>query len=657
MSSVPIPPQTAAAPPAGARSLPPPGPERPAPARLSWRAIALGALLIPVSDAWIMALELRRYSFPTWAVPFYNVIVILCLLVAVNALVGRLRPSWRLTAAELLTVYVMLSLASALMSVDLMSLLISTVAHPAWFAPTQPWIRPLLPLLPRWTVVTDRAALEGYYYGQSSFYRWEHLRAWAAPLAVWTLFLLVFMGTLLCLVTLVRRQWLQHERLTYPIIQLPLAMVTGENRFWRSPAMWSGFALAGGISILNGLNFLLPAVPALPVKRQEIGTYFVTPPWNGIGSLQLSFYPFAIGLGYLMPLELSTSCWVFYALYKAQLVWVTAAGWAADSKFPYPFSQSFGAYLGIFAGTVGPTLRYLRHALRTAGRPGADPDLRAARRAAWGAGAGFAALVAFTTAGGMAPWFALLFFGTVFAFAAVVTRIRAELGFPVHDMYVGAQHPLGLSLGSEALGGRNVAWMGLLYWMTRRSTAHPMPHQLEGYKLAERAGLAFPSMTAAILLATALGIPVAFATFLGSVYRDGAASAHFNTWTWRLGDEAFRRAGDWLQNPVLPDTASTLAAGAGFTVTVGMAMLRARTSGFPLHPLGYAVASSWGMGQLWSCMLVASIAKWLTLRYGLNLYRRITPFFLGLLLGDLLVGGLWTVAGLLLNVQTYDFWP
>lgn len=632
-------------------------PERSRPVRLSWRAVLLGALLIPVSDAWIMALELRRYSFPTWAVPFYNVIVILFLLVGANALAGRVGRRWRLTPAELLTVYVMLSIASALMSVDLMALLISTIAHPHWFATTQPWVRPLLPRLPRWAVVTDRAALESYTYGQSSLYQWEHLQAWAAPIAAWTVFLLVFMGTLLCLVTLVRRQWMQNERLTYPIIQLPLAMVTGEGGFWRSPAMWIGFALAGGISLLNGLNFLLPAIPAIPVKRQEIGTYFVTPPWSGIGSTQLSFYPFAIGLGYLMPLELSTSCWVFYGLYKAQLVWATAAGWTAGTKVPYPASQSFGAYLGIFAVAVGPTARYLHHALRAAARPGADPELRAVRRAAWGAGAGFAALVAFTTAGGMAPWFALLFFAMVFAFAAVATRIRAELGFPVHDMFVGAQHPLGLSLGSEALGARNAAWMGLLYWMTRRSTAHPMPHQLEGYRLAERAGLAFPSMTAAMLIATVIGIPTAFVTFLQNVYRDGAASAHFNTWTWRLGDEAFRRAGEWLQNPILPDTASTLAACAGFAVTVGMATIRAQASWFPLHPLGYAVAPSWGMGQLWSCMLVASIAKWLTLRYGLSLYRRITPFFLGLLLGDLLVGGLWTVAGLLLNLRTYDFWP
>src|ERR1051325_4035668 len=110
--------------------------ERRWPVRGSWRAVALGALLIPVSDAWIMALELRRYSFPTWAVPFYNVIVILSLLVGANALVGRLRPRWRLTSAELLTVYVMLAIASALMSVDLMALLISTVAHPHWFATT-----------------------------------------------------------------------------------------------------------------------------------------------------------------------------------------------------------------------------------------------------------------------------------------------------------------------------------------------------------------------------------------------------------------------------------------------------------------------------------------------------------------------------------------
>ena len=45
-----------------------------------------------------------------------------------------------------------------------------------------------------------------------------------------------------------------------------------------------------------------------------------------------------------------------------------------------------------------------------------------------------------------------------------------------------------------------------------------------------------------------------------------------------------------------------------------------------------------------------------TLRYGgLNTYRRFVPFFLGLVLGDCVMGSLWGLIGLLLGVRTYNF--
>ncbi len=50
---------------------------------------------------------------------------------------------------------------------------------------------------------------------------------WAAPLLYWAIFGLAF-G--LCLMVIVRRQWVEHERLAYPMIQLPLAMIADHGR-------------------------------------------------------------------------------------------------------------------------------------------------------------------------------------------------------------------------------------------------------------------------------------------------------------------------------------------------------------------------------------------------------------------------------------------
>ena len=68
--------------------------------------------------------------------------------------------------------------------------------------------------------------------------------------------------------------------------------------------MWLGFGIAAAISILNLLNSIYPAVPYLPVKRQNIHQYFTGRPWNAMGGVRLSFYPFAIGISFLIPLDL-----------------------------------------------------------------------------------------------------------------------------------------------------------------------------------------------------------------------------------------------------------------------------------------------------------------------------------------------------------------
>ena len=52
---------------------------------------------------------------------------------------------------------------------------------------------------------------------------------------------------MISLMVVLRRQWIERERLLFPIVQVPLQMVDqdeeGRNTFWRNPIMWIGFAL------------------------------------------------------------------------------------------------------------------------------------------------------------------------------------------------------------------------------------------------------------------------------------------------------------------------------------------------------------------------------------------------------------------------------
>ena len=76
--------------------------------------------------------------------------------------------------------------------------------------------------------------------------------------------------------------------------------------------LWIGFAVVAAFDILSGLNTLFPSVPHLHLKLFDIKQYFTEKPWNTIGTTRISFYPFMIGIGFFLPLDLSSSCWFFF---------------------------------------------------------------------------------------------------------------------------------------------------------------------------------------------------------------------------------------------------------------------------------------------------------------------------------------------------------
>ena len=169
--------------------------------------------------------EFRYSGHPTTASLFFNVIFLLLLLTFFNLSVTRFAPKVALSQAELLTLYVMLSIASAISGHDQLIGLPPALGHPFWFAtPENEWDALFFNHIPPWLSVSDKNVLRGYYQGESSFYFSAHLRAWFGPFVWWSLFYLVILFILLCINSILRKQWIEREKLSYPIIQLPLAL-------------------------------------------------------------------------------------------------------------------------------------------------------------------------------------------------------------------------------------------------------------------------------------------------------------------------------------------------------------------------------------------------------------------------------------------------
>jgi hypothetical protein len=613
-------------------------------------------------------------------------VVALFLLAAINALLLRpLARRFALTSAELVILYSMLCVATCAAGQSFVQMLVNQLAAPYYHASgTNGWRERLWPYLPAWlSPPNDPAVLNGFFRGNVSLYAPAVLRGWAVPTLAWSSFIFALFWVLLCLTSLVRRRWADEERLTFPLVVLPLEMArSGENNgvggtgpFWRSRGMWIGFTLAVLLESLNYLNFLYPNVPGIPLKPvgpNQLDTLFTERPWNQIGTFRLAFYPFAIGIGYLLSLEVSFSCWSLYLLSKAVTVLCVAFGWtdgaasgaaamSGANRAPFLREQGVGAFLGIAVFSLWAMRAALAAAWREAVRPtGADADeLMSHRLALLGGGFGLLFLLGFLVVAGLPPLVALVFLFVYLCIALTLARIISEAGAgwaygpswtPVAfttDLF-GASH-----LSPQALVPLQVslAWTGDMRDV-------PLAQQMHGARLGQEIGLPTRALLKPLVWAALVGILCAFWAHLDAYYTNGHATAKVRVALSNLATNPARAATSLLLSPTPADWPGLAAAVGGGLFALSLSVLRQRLTGWPLHPLGYALATTQSLDYMWFPFFLAWGAKFVTLRYGgIRAYRSALPFFLGLILGDYVAPVAWSVIGMMTGSQMYMAFP
>ena len=204
---------------------------------LTLKSCLIALLLMPITAYWLIELEVVRYTFPTIIHPFSNVIFVIFWLLLIRHILVKVSPTLGLSQQELLTIYVMLGFVSCLCSYDMMEILVPILGHPFRFAtPENGWRELLFKHLPEWLTVRDEKALTPFYKGGSTLYEEGYFKAWLIPGVAWIAFLFALMVVMLGLTTLLRKQWTEHERLTYPLIQLPLEMTNPRSSFFKKQA-------------------------------------------------------------------------------------------------------------------------------------------------------------------------------------------------------------------------------------------------------------------------------------------------------------------------------------------------------------------------------------------------------------------------------------
>lgn len=620
----------------------------------------IGLLLIPPNCIWVTQIEIVHYSgHPTCLSIFSNAVFCLFILVLLNLGLRRLKPAWTLTQGELLTSYLMVCLGSSVAAHDMLQMLVPTMAHPHWFAtPENRWEQTIFPYLPRWLVVSDQHALRNYHEGFSSLTDPGNYRPWLQPLFWWGTFVLVLIFVMQCLNSIMRRQWTENEKLTYPLTSLPLQLTrTGPRaELYSNRVFWLGFALAAALDVYNGFAFLYPVMPQINVKVRDVSYLFSGAPWNAVGWSPISFYPFIVGLCFFLPQDVSFSCWFFYLFRKAVQVFAAATGWGRLPGAPFLIEQAWGAWMAFAGLAAWGGRRHLSAVWATIwGQPGALDDSREPMRyrvAGAGIALGLLYLTVFWVQAGGSASAMILYFVLYYALFAAVTKMRAEIGPPTHELGgMATTRILVEIIGSRNLGPGTLVSYGFLWFNNRMVRSHQMPIQLEGFKIAERAGIDYRRLGWAMMLAVLLGLICGYAALLGDAYYSkGARGTGFAA-------ETFYQLQSWLEAPGGPQPLSIIAMGAGAAFALVLGAVRMRVVGWPFHPAGYALGMVFGLDYVWLPILIAWLIKTLVLRYGgLRAHASMIPLACGVILGEFMVGSFWSSLSVILEKPMYTFW-
>ena len=497
------------------------------------RAVLIGTILIIGNSYWIAYVEMIWHTAHLTTVAMsVNVMFGILAMTLLNIGVRRIFPRIALEPRDLLVIYSMLAVGSAFSGHDCIPRLMGLIPYAFRFAtPENDWEALLFHHLPEWLVVKHPKTVTDFYEGKVNFFTEGYVQHWIIPILSWSAVIFLLMLIFLCLTALLRKQWIENEKLAYPIIQIPLEITTNQSIF-RNKLLWIGFGIAMGINLLNGLQFFFPVLPEIPVRKYDLNIYFTQKPWNAMGSTPLRFHPYLIGFSFILPLDLAFSCSFFYLMKKVQLLFGSAVGIATFPGYPFLGEQGAGALLALLAIACWHARKHFASVLRQVVRPNRAEERTEAlsyRSAVITLGICLLLLAVFCIRGGMSLWAFAIYIGIYLMIVVGLTRMRAELGPPIHAIgYLTPQYMMISLLGTRRLRPGNLTMLSLMNWLSGASYAsfrtHPMPEQLEAFKLGERTGIRNRTMFTVLVIASLVGILSSLILYPYAIYSEGVAA-------------------------------------------------------------------------------------------------------------------------------------
>ena len=129
--------------------------------RVTFRSIIIGLMLTPATCLFVVLTEVMWQSgYPTILSLMYHVVFVIFWLTLGNLVVQRFKPDWALSPAELLVIFTMLSVSSALCGHDMLQVLVPTLSHLHWTHLSEGRFGEIIPHVPEWLVVRGSGGVD-----------------------------------------------------------------------------------------------------------------------------------------------------------------------------------------------------------------------------------------------------------------------------------------------------------------------------------------------------------------------------------------------------------------------------------------------------------------------------------------------------------------
>ncbi len=663
--------------------------------RIRWWIVLPFAILLSAAQA---ALNLRfengatEISLIATQISIIAFVFLILLSLVVNPLLrvtGVMEPFNR---GEIMTLFAALCVSAGISSYGLVDQLVPLIATPfnsEYATPQSGWNKDIIPHLNRALYITDMTRIKEYREGfPSAEGVWGKIpwSLWIKPLALWMIFVFAVYGVFYGLAMLLYDSWARREKLVFPLARLPEDLIHDEgaaagslSATLRSGMFWIGFLFVLLLLSYNGVcqaEFVRGLNPlTLGIKQDQLRQMLANSIFKGIADetefgLRFLIMFTAIGIGFLIPLEISASIWIYYLLGMGMFLvafWTAAGATMESFQSNWLYENHFVSSLG-----AGGLLAYSSAALvkMVADRAGALRQAAAARGQRLAAKDWAVKLPASMGWGGLlfvascavaigwlewckVPWYWGAGFLAVIVLVTVgLMRVVAEGGIYWFHIHTGPFHLIKSFGATEAVPKAVLAPLMPIYSVLFLDIKTFMaPAVMNSFKMQDETRAArrwFHAIVIAAILAT---VVVSFVVILYIAYRVGANRA--DDWFFTVGPQSL------FDNTQLFVSGGAIGSGQHnwifYLIGAGWVLLSIgmrRRFFWWLHPIGLVMLANPLIAQLWFSFFLGWCCKKLAVRYGgRHMFARLRPAFIGLIFGEFAACFIWSLIAVTMHLN------